>query len=239
MTRRPVRVAWGAPAGALALVRALCVAVLIVAATTSAVDAAQWAWLGVRIRDLSEPEMNEISKRHGIREGFGVLIVDVMEGTPAEKAGLKNGDLVVAVEERPVTETRVLQRLIAAAGAGQDVRLTVLRAEGRRRLDVRLAAMPRPVLGERIAAEFGFLLREPEPAASTAPAISAVIRRSAAERAGLEAGDVILQVNDQAVETREAMREALADAGLESPLRLTIRRGANRLFVVLKAPGSG
>src|SRR5256886_16473716 len=85
---------------------------LVLAATASAIDAAQWAWLGVRIRDLSEQEMNEISSRHGLREGFGVFIVDVIEGTPAQTAGVKTGDLVVAFEERPVTETRVLQRLV-------------------------------------------------------------------------------------------------------------------------------
>ncbi|HYS16827.1 MAG TPA: PDZ domain-containing protein [Candidatus Binatia bacterium] len=217
---------------------ALVVVLLALAAVASAVDAAQWAWLGVRIRDLSEQEMDEISSRHGMREGFGVFIVEVMEGTPAETAGLKNGDLVVAFEERPVTETRVLQRLIASSGPGRDVRLTVLRAEGRRRLDVRLAAMPRPVLGERIGAEFGFVVREAEPGGSTVLAISVVVRKSSAERAGLEAGDVILQVNDQEVATREALREALADASLEMALRLTVRRGGSRLPLVLKAPGS-
>jgi len=218
------------------VIRAFLGALLIVTVAASAVDAMQWAWLGVRIRDLSEQEMDEIAKRHGIREGFGVVIIDVMEGTPAEKAGIKSGDLVVAFEERPVTDTRLLQRLIGGAGAGQDVRLTVLRTDGRRRLEVRLAAMPRPVLGERISAEFGFLVREPEPAGSAAPTISGVIRRSAAERAGLEVSDVILEVNDQAVETREALREAMADASLEGPLRLTIRRGGRRLSVTLRAP---
>ena len=218
------------------MIRAFLGALLIVTVAASAVDAMQWAWMGVRIRDLSEQEMDEIAKRHGIREGFGVVIIDVMEGTPAEKAGIKSGDLVVAFEERPVTDTRLLQRLIGGAGAGQDVRLTVLRTDGRRRLEVRLAAMPRPVLGERISAEFGFLVREPEPAGSAAPTISGVIRRSAAERAGLEVSDVILEVNDQAVETREALREAMADASIEGPLRLTIRRGGNRLSVTLRAP---
>ena len=218
------------------MIRAFLGALLLVTVAASAVDAMQWAWMGVRIRDLSEQEMDEIAKRHGIREGFGVVIIDVMEGTPAEKAGIKSGDLVVAFEERPVTDTRLLQRLIGGAGAGQDVRLTVLRTDGRRRLEVRLAAMPRPVLGERISAEFGFLVREPEPAGSAAPTISGVIRRSAAERAGLEVSDVILEVNDQAVETREALREAMADASIEGPLRLTIRRGGSRLSVTLRAP---
>ena len=217
-------------------IAALCL--LMLAATAPAIDAAQWAWLGVRIRDLSEQEMDEISSRHGMREGFGVFIVEVMDGTPAQTAGLKTGDLVVAFEERPVTETRMLQRLVAASAPGRDVRLTVLRAEGRRRLDVRLAAMPRSVFGERIGAEFGFIVRDPEPGASTALSVSAVVPKSSADRGGLETGDVILQINDLAIVTRDALREALADAGLEAPLRLTVRRGGERLSLTLKAPGA-
>jgi S1-C subfamily serine protease len=211
---------------------------LILVATASTLDAAQWAWLGVRIRDLSEQEMDEISSRHGLREGFGVFIVEVMDGTPAQTAGLKTGDLVVAFEERPVTETRMLQRLIAASSPGTDVHLTVLRTDGRRRLGVRLAAMPRSVVGERIGAEFGFVVRDPEPGASTTLTVSVVVPKSSADRAGLEAGDVIVEVNDLAVVTREALREALADVGLEAPLRLTVRRGTNRIALVLKAPGA-
>ncbi len=225
------------------ILRSLLAGLLLVAVAASAVDAAQWAWLGVRIRDLSEQEGDEISKRHGLREGFGVLIIEVMEGTPAEKAGLKNGDLVVAFEDRPVTETRLLQRLIASAGPGRDVRLTILRAEGRRRLDVKLASMPRSVVGDRIGAEFGFVLREPDTAAPSAlsvgtlPTVAVIVPRSPADRAGLEVGDTILQVGERAVLTREEMREALADASLEAPLRLTFARGSNRLSVTLRPPG--
>jgi serine protease Do len=223
-------------AGWVALARVLSAALLLAGAVAPAfaVAAEQWAWLGVRIRDLSEQEMNDIASRHGIREGFGVFIVEVMEGTPAAQAGLVNGDLVVALEGRPVTETRLLQRLISSAGAGRQVQLTVLRPDGRRRVDVKLGAMPRPVLGERIAAEFGFLIREPDSAAPGAPVISVIVRKSAAERAGLNVGDVILQINDRSVETRDALREALADADLDSPLQLTIRRGGSRLSVVLR-----
>jgi S1-C subfamily serine protease len=222
--------------GWVALARALSAALLLagVLAPAPSIAAEQWAWLGVRIRDLSEQEMNDIASRHGIREGFGVFIVEVMEDTPAARAGLVNGDLVVALEGRPVTETRLLQRLIASAGAGREVRLTVLRSDGRRRVDVKLGAMPRPVLGERIGAEFGFLVREPDAAGSTAPVISVIVRKSAAERAGLNVGDVILQINDRSVETRDALREALADTDLDAPLRLTIRRGGSRLSVVLR-----
>ena len=226
--------------GLRVLLQSVALVLLLVLAAPPTLAAASWAWLGVRIRDLSEQEMDEISSRHGLREGFGVFIVEVMEGTPAQSAGLKTGDLVVAFEERPVTETRVLQRLIASSAPGKDVRLTVLRAEGRRRLDVRLAAMPRGVVGERIGAEFGFVVREPEAGAPSALAVSVVVPKSAADRAGLEVGDVVLQVNDMPVVTRDALRDALADAGLDAPLRLTIRRAgsSDRLSLTLKAPGA-
>ena len=223
----------------------LLAGLLVIVAVASAVDAAQWAWLGVRIRDLSEQEGDEISKRHGLREGFGVLIIDVMEGTPAEKAGLKSGDLVVAFDDRPVTETRLLQRLIASAGPGRDVRLTILRSEGRRRLDVKLASMPRSVVGERVGAEFGFVVREPETSGPSAlsvvtvPTVAVIVPRSSADRAGLQVGDIILQVGERVVLTRDEVREALADASLEAPLRLTLGRGANRLSVTLRPPGGG
>lgn len=218
------------------------VVALALALAASAVEARGWSWLGVRIRDLSEQEGDEIAKRHGIREGYGVVIVEVMEGTPAQRAGMKNGDIVVSIDDRPVTDTRLLQRLIAAGPVERDARLTVLRPEGRRALGVRLIPMPRPIAGERVAAEFGFILRDPDPAevggrrpGATAPTVTLVIRGSAAEKAGLETGDVILQINDTAVVSRDAAREALADVATEQPFKLTVRRGERHLALDVPA----
>ena len=211
--------------------------------TASLAEARGWSWLGVRIRDLSEPEMDELAKRHGIREGYGVVIVEVMEGTPAQRAGMKNGDVVVAVDERPVTDTRVLQRLIASGPVEREARLTVLRSAGRQALGVRLVAMPRTIAGERVAAEFGFILRDPDPQpeiggrrpGGSAPTVTLVVRGSAAERAGLETGDVILQINDTAVVSRDAAREALADLATEQPFKLTVRRGERHRALAVPA----
>jgi S1-C subfamily serine protease len=224
--------------------RATAIALALALLLAAVAEARPWSWLGVRIRDMSEQEMHEISARHGIREGFGVVIVEVLEGTPAARAGVHNGDIVVAINDRPITETRLLQRLIGAASTEAEVRLTVLRQEGRHSLEVRLAAMPREIVGERVAAEFGFALREVEaqgelagvrPSAG-APTVSTVLRRSAAEKAGLEVGDVLLQVGERAVLTREVARDALADAPLDQPLRLTVRRGERRISLTLSVP---
>jgi serine protease Do len=232
MTRRRL----GRALGALALVLALA----------SGVDARTWSWLGVRIRDLTEQEMDELATRHGIREGFGVVIVEVLEGTPAARAGFKNGDIVVAVGARPVTETRLLQRLIGAAPVGVDTEMTVLRAEGRERLVARLVAMPPALAGERVAAEYGFVIREPDPGPETlgrrpapgvgVPSVAVVVRGSSAAEAGLAVGDVILQVGEQPVASREAAGEALAETEANAPLRLAVRRGERRLVVTLPPP---
>ena len=224
--------------------RAALTALAVVLVAAAVGEARSWSWLGVRIRDLSEQEMEEIASRHGIREGFGVVIVEVIADTPAAKAGLKSGDIVVAFGERPIVETRLLQRLIAAAPTDRDTLLTVLRAEGRRALKVRLTTMPPPVAGERVAAEFGFSLQEPlagaeaaaTRAASAAATIGIVARGSAAEKAGLEVGDVILQVGDRPVGSRDAAREAMAERGADRPLSLTLRRGERQVSLTVSPP---
>lgn len=239
MTRPPRR-------ARVAVALALLVALVGAEAMWATAEAKPWSWLGVRIRDLTEQEMEEISSRHGMREGFGVVVVEVIENTPAASAGLRSGDIVVAFEGRPVTETRLLQRLIAQAPIGEDTRLTVLRPEGRAPLTVRLTTMPRPMVGERVAAELGFIVRDPEVTGETAgprpasgPAsIAVVVKGSPAEQAGLEVGDVIILVNERAVPTRDAAREALADIVPEQPLRLTIRRGDQLVPATLRAPRS-
>jgi serine protease Do len=252
--RAPVGAAAGrGVTAARALAPALTAAALaLTLAVTAAAEARSWAWLGVRIRDMSEPEMHEISARHGIREGFGVVVVEVLEDTPAARAGLQSGDIVVAFNGRPITETRLLQRLIAVAPTEADTRVTVLRQEGRRQMAVRLTTMPREIVGERVAAEFGFALREAGPEGGLAgarppatgvnlpaaggPTVSVVLPGGPAERVGLQVGDVLLQVGEREVLTRDAVRDALAEAPLDQPLRVAVRRGDQRLSLTLPAP---
>jgi serine protease Do len=224
---------------------AVAILVTLLVGTEALAVAPRWGWLGVRIRDLSEQEMEEISQRHGLREGFGALIVEVIRETPADAAGLKNGDLVVAFKDRPVVDTRALQRYIAAADVGESVTLTVLRREqGRRPVQVRIGPMPEAVAAERIAAEYGFLLREPEAQPelggarppATAPAVAGVLPRSRADAAGVRVGDVLLEVDGKPVGTLEAVRAALLGLGDHASLSLVVRRDRERLSFVLPEP---
>ena len=224
--------------------RRLLLAALLVLGAAGPAWAATWGWLGVRIRDLSEQEMEEISQKHGLREGFGVLIVEVLKETPAAKSGLANGDLVVAVRDRPVVDTRTLQRLVAATPVGEELPLTVLRrGEGRQRVSVRVGVMPEAAAADRVAIEFGFLVRDPEGQAegggasrlaSGPPSVAAVVARGPAESAGLQIGDVLVEINGHPVLTLDAARQALLAASLDKPLPLLVRRDDERLSLTLK-----
>ncbi len=223
--------------GLAALLLALAVLVPAVAEA-----ATRWGWLGVRIRDLSEQEMEEISQRFGLREGFGAVIVEVIKETPASAAGLRTGDLVVAFHDRPVVDSRSLQRAIASTSVGESVKLTVLRREeGRHPVQVKVGAMPDAVAAERVAAEYGFLVRDPEgqpelggARPSAAPSVAAILPRSRAERAGLQVGDVLTEVNGRPVVTLDAVREALLAVGPDGPLPLIVRRDQERVMVTLE-----
>jgi serine protease Do len=219
----------------------LSLALLLAVLAPPAAAATRWGWLGVRIRDLSEQEMEDISKRFGMREGFGAVIVEVIKETPAAAAGLRNGDLVVAFRDRPVVDTRSLQRAIASTSVGETVRLTVLRSEeGRRPVQVQVGAMPDALAADRVAAEYGFLVRDPEgqpelggARPSAVPSVAAVLPRSRAERAGLQVGDVLTEVNGRPVVTVAAVREALLAAGPDGPLPLILRRDQEQIAVTL------
>ena len=101
--------------------------------------------------------------------------------------------------------------------------------------------MPQAMVAERVAAEFGFVVRDPEeereqPRQSGTPAVAVVLRDSQADRAGLKPGDVIVEINGRPVLSRPAVSNALVDAALDQPLRLTVRRAGEPLALTVSPP---
>jgi serine protease Do len=222
------------------------VAAWLLLATAAPADARAWSWLGVRIRDLSEYEMEDISRRHGIREGYGVVVVAVVEASPAERAGIQDGDIVVALGPRPIVDSRTLQRLIALTPAGTTVQLTVLRRDGREPVSVELSEMPAPVVGERVAFELGFYVREGVVGGERAGGVDGIERAAIvadlqqggpADRAGLQPGDVLVRVNDEPVGSFTTAVLALARLPADGPVRLVVARGpGERATITIEPP---
>jgi serine protease DegQ len=97
-------------------------------------------WIGVEVQDIS-PELAESFR---LNEARGTLIAGVMRGGPADRAGVKPGDVLLAVENQPVTDSSTMLNLIAALEPGKAAKLRILRNRQELQLEVNVGKRPRP-----------------------------------------------------------------------------------------------
>jgi Do/DeqQ family serine protease len=94
-------------------------------------------WLGVGIQPLTP----ELAKSFGV-SADGVLVNQVMPKSPAENAGIKVGDLILALDGKPIKDPRELQRMIAETDIGKSIEVTILRGKERRTVKIQIGEMP-------------------------------------------------------------------------------------------------
>lgn len=95
-------------------------------------------WIGISTRNLTRLEARQL----GLDVDYGVIVMEIVAGSPAEKAGLEPMDIIVALEGDRVTNTSELQQLIYQYNVGQKVTLTVYREKSQLELEVTLDKMP-------------------------------------------------------------------------------------------------
>ncbi len=206
-------------------------------------------WLGVGMQDLDP----ELVKAMNLGTLNGALVSDVDLRGPAYRAGLRRGDVIVRVDGRAIESTGVLRNVIGAAGAKRGVKIEVLR-DGK---PLTLTADLEEVPGEREAAQAAAASRPPAPPGGvggvTLDGLTTAMRQrfnipaevqygvvltqvepnSSAARAGLRAGDVILEVNRQRVEGLTGLRELLTKAS-GKVLMLVWRQGGSFYVMVTR-----
>jgi serine protease Do len=201
-------------------------------------------WLGVSIQNL-KPEM---ARALGTKIQTGVLISDVTAGSPADKAGLKRGDVALKLNGEELDSTGRLRNLVASAGAGAGVSLEVMRGDRRLTLTVKLGEMPATAGGvarlDRGEGVLGGLtvtgLNEASRDKYDVPqrigngvVVQEVDRDSAAASAGIQPGDVILELNRQAVTSVEQFK-SLYQAATGRLLVLVYREGSTMYLLLSK-----
>ncbi|MBX7116157.1 MAG: trypsin-like peptidase domain-containing protein [Myxococcaceae bacterium] len=181
------------------------------------------AWLGINISEESD--------------GSGRLptITEVYPESPAQKAGLKTGDRIVAVNGRPAESYAQLLRRIALLVPGTQVKLKVLRAG--RELEIEVTLIPRPSeaalasmprLNPDAADRWGVKLAQ----AQQGVLIESIDREGRGAQAGLKEGDVIVEVNGQRVMSPNAVERAIANGSSEDVL-LKVQRGSGSQLVAI------
>ncbi|MFN2426484.1 MAG: DegQ family serine endoprotease, partial [Candidatus Binatia bacterium] len=205
-------------------------------------------WLGVAIQNLDR----EIAEAMGIDQAQGVLVADVTKDGPAEKAGIRRGDVILSVAGRAVKSTGELRNIVASHAAGKDVTVTVMRDKKQREIDVELGALaatndapsstPGRLSGEGLLSglALGELNAENRrrfeiPARiDSGVVVTDLDRRSAVAKAGVQPGDVIIQVDQNPVENVKDFRRHADKAGDSKSALLLVSRASGTIFMLVK-----
>ncbi len=203
-------------------------------------------WLGVRIKSITE----DVAETLGVRENFGALISAVTPDSPAQKAGIEAGDVVVRFDGREVTTTRGLPRLVSQTPIGKTVDVEVLRKGEKRTLKVTVARLMEedatqqkppadntPQSGRLIGLGLAPLdedLRKQFSldAKTKGVVVTEVDPQSPAAKRGIKVGDVIVEAGQDAGRHREdpqGRSQGRAAQGRGCQGRAAFRRGTDRI----------
>jgi len=196
-------------------------------------------WLGAKLQAVTP----EIAEGLGLKRPAGALVASVTPKSPAARAGLKTGDLVVAVDGQPVDDPNAFDYRFATKLLGGQVQLGIVRSGRESRLAVALESAPEnprnevliqarsPFLGAKVANLSPALAEELRlDSAAEGVAVLEVADGSVAQSIGFQKGDVVLTVNNEPIaKTADLQRVAAQPTRL---WRVTILRGGQKLSVV-------
>lgn len=201
-------------------------------------------YLGVSI----QPVTPELGKAMKLENSKGALVADVVPGSPADKAGIHQGDVIVAFNNNAVEEPRDLSSLVASTPVGQEVNVTVLRDGTRKQLAVKVEKLSSGEAmtegtGQTSQGKWGLGLQDLKPGMSgqsTSKAdrgvlVARVQPGSPADLAGIHQGDVILGINRQPVNSVQEAKEAISKANDKDSLLLLVKRDEGTFFAALTA----
>jgi serine protease Do len=204
-------------------------------------------WLGVSIQPLTQ----ELAKSFGITGTQGALVASVSDDSPAGRAGLKEGDVIVAFDGKTVEGPRALPALVANTPVGRAVPVVVLRDGKRQTITVTVgnladsrearAATSEKMPESRVTERLGLALQEltPELAkqlgvqSDKGVVVTEVKPDSPAAQAGLAPGDVIREVNRMPVQDLRDIERGLARGSDPAQVLLRVEREGTQRYVVV------
>ncbi len=200
-------------------------------------------WLGVWIQQLS-PSLIKAFKLP--KDTKGVLIADVMPNSPAEKAGIKRGDIITKVNDKVVESPGQLQIAIRSHKAGEVVRITLIRNRRNITLNVKLGSIPQKIgmINRRITrVKLGFTVANLTPQKAkrlglTKPEgviVTGVKPNSQAQGAGLRVNDVILEANGKKIRNLTDWNRFISNLKKGDNVVLVVYRFNHTFFMIIKA----
>jgi serine protease Do len=199
---------------------------------------AQHGRLGVTVQDLNQP----LAESFGLKRPDGALVSNVAPDSAAAAAGLKSGDVITEVNGEPVVRSGELSSLIGMSAPGEHVKLKVWRDHSERTVEAKLGAAekePKQLADSGNAAEPGTLglslrplTRDEKRQAKLDNGLVVEDVGGAAERAGIQSGDVLLAINGKPVQSIEQIKSVLASK--PKSVALLVQRDGEKIFVPVR-----
>jgi len=201
-------------------------------------------WLGILIQDVNE----ELAKSFGGKAGGGALISEVTEGSPAQKSGLLQGDIVTAINGEPVSNVADLRNRIAMTPPNTELKLHVLRDGQEKEVMVSVGEQPADMasmakkMGGATLSELGLSLQDLTKEVAEqfgyskdqGVLIADVEADSPAAELGLQAGMLIEEVNRTRVRNLKELQQALKKSNNPKQVLLRVRSGEQSQYVVMQ-----
>ncbi len=205
-------------------------------------------YLGITFQDLDD----RLARANGLPDAkSGVLVTNVLEDTPADRAGIKEGDIITGVNDTRIESGKQLQKTVAGFGAGKKVKIAVLRDGKKKSFDVKLAERPsqaggsspaspskKPVLGLELEPLTSKLARQLNAKTTTGLVVTNVKSDTPADEAGIQQGDIIVKVNRKTVRDLSDFNEYIDAANPGDDVLLVVERGGYNKFLVITIPAN-
>ena len=198
------------------------------------------SWLGVMIQNITP----ELKTKLGLGTDEGALVSDVVSGGPAEKAGLKRGDVIFQFDGKTIRSSRDLPFVVASTPIGKTVGVEIMRDNQRINLQVKTeelkeeaeetpAGEARPYLGMQVQEITPEMAKNYSLPRTSGVIVVEVAEGSPAAEAGLTPGDIIVEIDKQPAGNLEAFNRLLAVVKEGDTILFLIDRGGTTIFVTL------
>ncbi|NTV14729.1 MAG: DegQ family serine endoprotease [Desulfobulbaceae bacterium] len=200
-------------------------------------------WLGVMIQHVTA----DLAKEFGLERPFGALVGEVMKGSPADEAGVKQGDVIVAFMGKEINQMSELPAQVAQTKVGTTATLTIVRKGEKKVLNVKIGKLDEEQLGggegkSQVNEKLGLTMQELTPELAKTMNIktdkglivSDVAPGSAAAMNGIKRGTIILEINQKAIQKLAEFNEIIKKAKEGDNLLLLVKEGDHTRFVVIK-----
>lgn len=199
--------------------------------------------LGVNIQDMNEA----LSKSFGRKDSEGALVSQVVEGSPAEKAGIKAGDIILKFNDNVVKGAAHLKNLVGKEKPGASANMSVYRDNKTLEIPVKIAERTQKALASSGATDspgetsndLGIQIEKVPASVSSKMGlkdgegllVKDIASDGAGAKIGLRAGDVILEIDGTAVSGMDEFKKAVSTAKKNKVIRLMIQRGSAKIFL--------